>query len=131
MSKSQEQARNTTHKQSKPEAVESGVNTKITPPNQPEAIQEKRRVFALGEKQYFTDSLDQENLNAIDQIDSIAKKIKNYEIDIRNARYAQQYLVDFLTKNVDKFAEVDMSKVTVETIQEPTVESTVVEDVNE
>lgn len=85
--------------------------TKAAQPTPTQDVPTQRRVFSLQDEQYFVDSLDKDNLNAINQIDELVQKIKGFEIEIRDNRYAQQYLIDFLTKHIETFEKVPVSTV--------------------
>ena len=60
----------------------------------------------LNGKVYKVDSFPEQEKVALVQIEQIEIDIERAKIQQRNLDYAKQFLVDYLSKNTDKFEEV-------------------------
>jgi regulator of sigma D len=66
---------------------------------------EERKVLTLNGKNYFVDSFKDELQTALVQIEQIQTEQEITKINLRNLDYAQQFLIDYLSKNTDKLEE--------------------------
>ena len=71
-----------------------------------ETQQEQGLTVQLNGKIYKVDSFPDQEKVAVMQIEQIDIEIERAKVQQRNLEYAKQFLVEFLSKNVDKFEEV-------------------------
>jgi regulator of sigma D len=67
---------------------------------------QERKTVTLNGKDYYVDSFKDELQVALVQIEQIQAEQELAKMNLRNLEYAQQFLVDYLSKNVDKLEEV-------------------------
>jgi regulator of sigma D len=71
---------------------------------------EERKTLTLNGKNYYVDSFKEEQQVALVQIEQIQAEQEIAKINLRNLDYAQQFLVDYLSKNIDKLEEAPESE---------------------
>jgi len=66
---------------------------------------QSQEIATIGEKHYFKDSMSEELVAAFNQALQINEKIAAKELDIRDLKYARQYLIEFIESKKDTMKE--------------------------
>lgn len=67
--------------------------------------EQSREIATINGKHYFKDSMSDELVEAFNQAIQINDKIRIKEMEIRDLKYARQYLIDFIDDNKDSMQE--------------------------
>ena len=73
--------------------------------NTQEAQEASREIATINGKHYYKDSMSDELVEAFNQAIQINNKIAVKELEIRDLKYARQYLIDFIDNNKDDMEE--------------------------
>lgn len=77
----------------------------MTETTQNETTQEAQEIASINGKHYFKSSMSEELQMAFDQAIGINQKIAMKEEEIRDLKYARQYLIDFINDRKDEMIE--------------------------
>jgi len=77
--------------------------TQTTPETQVPATNSE--IATINGKHYFKHSMSTEQVGAFDQAIEISNKIEAFKIDIRDAQYARQYLINFIESEAGTMEE--------------------------
>jgi hypothetical protein len=72
-----------------------------------EAQQTQEETITINGVDYKLSSLNEESLVALEQLRVLDQLIELKEDELRYNKYARQYLIDFVAKNVDSFEAVE------------------------